>query len=73
MKREQIEQLMKQEKINNIDIIYNETDKLAVYCMLKNGKLYDYTAHVVNRKADIWGYLKWENGKSTRVAFRKEN
>lgn len=69
MKREQIEQLMKEQKITQIDIIYKETDKLGVYCMLKNGKLYDYTNHVVNRKTDIWGYLKWNNGKSTRVAF----
>lgn len=69
MKREQIEQLMKEQKITQIDIIYNETDKLGVYCSLHGGKLYDYTNHVVNRKVDIWGYLKWENGKSTRVAF----
>ena len=69
MKREQIEQLMKEQKITQIDIIYNETDKLGVYCCLRGDKLYDYTNHVVNRKVDIWGYLKWENGKSTRVAF----
>lgn len=73
MKREQVEQLMKQKNIDQIDIIYNETDKLGVYCTLKNGKLYDHTSHVVNRKVDIWGYLKWENGKSTRIAFGKES
>jgi len=69
MLRENIEKFCKENKITTIDIIYNENDKLAVYCSMKNGKLYDYTNHVVNRKANIWGYLKWENGKSTRVAW----
>lgn len=69
MLRVDIEKILIEKKITQIDIIYNETDKLAVYCMMKNGKLYDYTNHVVNRKVDIWGYLKWENGKSTRVAW----
>lgn len=69
MLRADIEAFCKINKIETIDIIYNETDKLAVYCKIKNGKLYDYTDHVVNRKVNIWGYLKWENGKSTRVAW----
>lgn len=69
MLRADIETFCKINKIETIDIIYNETDKLAVYCKIKNGKLYDYTDHVVNRKINIWGYLKWENGKSTRVAW----
>ena len=69
MLRADIEIFCKENKIDTIDIIYNETDKLAVYCKIKNGKLYDYTDHVVNRKVNIWGYLKWENGKSTRVAW----
>ena len=69
MLRADIEQFCKDNKIETIDIIYNEADKLAVYCRMKNGKLYDYTDHVVNRKANIWGYLKWKDGKSTRVAW----
>ena len=69
MLRADIEAFCKEHKIETIDIIYNETDKLAVYCTMRNGKLYDYTNHVVNRKINIWGYLQWKDGKSTRVAW----
>ena len=69
MLRADIEKFCKDNKIETIDIIYNENDKLAVYCRMKNGKLYDYTDHVVNRKVNIWGYLRWKDGKSTRVAW----
>ena len=69
MKREEIEKILKANKIEQIDLVINETDKLAIYCRMKNGKLYDYTDHVVNRKIDIWGYLEWKDGKSTRVAW----
>ena len=69
MKREEIEKILKEKKIEQIDLIINETDKLGIYCRMKNGKLYDYTDKVVNRKIDIWGYLKWKDGKSTRVAW----
>ena len=69
MLRADIEKILIENKITQIDIVYNETDKLAVYCTMKNGKLYDYTNHVVNRKVNIWGYLKWKDGKSTRVAW----
>ena len=69
MLRAEVEQYMKTNKIEQIDIIINESDKLAIYCKLKNGKLYDYTDHVVDRKKNIWGYLKWENGRSTRTAW----
>lgn len=69
MLRKEIEQYMKENKLTQIDIIYNEGDKLAVYCSLKNGTLKDYTDHVVNRKVDIWGRLEWKDGKSTRKAW----
>lgn len=69
MKREDIEQILKSKKIEQIDLVVNPTDELAIYCRMKGGKLYDYSDHVVNRKLDIWGYLKWENGKSTRVEW----
>jgi len=69
MLRADIEKILKEKGITQIDIVYNENDKLGVYCTMKNGKLYDYTNHVVDRKKDIWGYLKWKDGKSTRVAW----
>lgn len=69
MLRKEIEQYMKEHKLTQIDIIINKEDKLAVYCVLKNGTLKDYTDHVVDRKKDIWGRLEWSNGKSTRVAW----
>lgn len=69
MLRADIEKILKEKGITQIDIVYNESDKLGVYCTMKNGKLYDYTNHVVNRKTNIWGYLEWKNGKSTRVAW----
>ena len=60
---------MKENKLTQIDLIINEGDKLAIYCLLKNGTLKDYTDHVGNRKIDIWGRLEWKNGKSTRKAW----
>lgn len=69
MYRVDIEKYLKEHKIEQIDLVVNEEDKLAIYCKIKNGKLYDYTDHVVDRKKNIWGYLRWENGKPERVAF----
>ena len=66
MLRAQIEDYMKLNNIKQIDLVYNEDDKLAIYCTLRAGKLYDYTGHVVDRKKDIWGYLKWTNGTPER-------
>jgi len=69
MKRQDIEQFMKENGLTQIDIVKNQNDKLAIYCRLVGGKLKDYTDHVIDRKADIWGYLLWENGKSIRKEF----
>lgn len=70
MLRKDIELYMKQHKLNQIDLVINKEDKLAVYCSLQGGTLKDYTSHVVDRKKDIWGYLKWENGKAQRIAWQ---
>ena len=69
MLRKEIEQYMKEHGMTQIDLVLNESDKLAVYCSLKNGTLKDYTDHVVDRKKNIWGRLVWKDGKSTRVAW----
>lgn len=69
MLRTDIEKYMKENKLDQIDLIYNKQDKLAVYCLLKNGKLHDYSGHVVDRKINIWGYLSWANGSSTKVEW----
>lgn len=69
MLRKDIEEYMKKNKLTQIDLVINEKDPLAIYCMLKNGTLKDYTDHVVNRKTDIWGYLEWKDGKFTRKAW----
>lgn len=69
MLRKEIEQWMKENKVTQIDLVINESDKLAIYCSLKNGTLKDYTDHVVDRKKNIWGRLVWKNGKSTREAW----
>lgn len=66
MLRAQIEQYMKTRNITQIDLVINKDDELAVYCMLRGGKLIDYTGHVIDRKKDIWGYLEWTNGNSRR-------
>lgn len=71
MKRLEIEQMMKQQGQKTIGIVYNENDELGVYCELKNGFLYDYTGHRVDRKKDIWGYLKYEDlGKGYREPIK---
>ena len=69
MKRVDIEQYMKDKGLSQIDLILKEEDSLAVYCVLKGGKLNDYTGHVIDRKRDIWGRLVWKNGKSEKVAW----
>ena len=69
MKMADIEQYMKNKGLSQIDLVLNADDRLAIYCVLKNGKLNDYTGHVIDRKIDIWGRLVWENGKSERVAW----
>lgn len=69
MYRQEIEKYLKDNNITQIDLILNKDDKLAIYCKVKNGKLYDYTDHVIDRKKDIWGYLKWNNGQKERIAF----
>lgn len=71
MLRKDIELYMKANTINQIDLILNESDKLAIYCSLSGGTLKDYTNHVVDRKKDIWGFLKWENGKSKRISWQE--
>ena len=69
MFRAEIEKIMKKQGKEQIDLVYNKDDELAMYCMLVNGKLCEYDRHVVDRKKDVWGYLVWKNGKSTRVAW----
>ena len=53
MYRIDIEKYLKQHKLEQIDLIINKDDKLAIYCKMKSGKLYDYTDHVIDRKKDI--------------------
>lgn len=72
MLRSELEKKMKEKGIDQIDLIINENDKLAIYCRLVGGKLKDYTDHVVDRKKNLWGYLYWKDGKSRRVKFREE-
>lgn len=69
MLRIDIETYMKNNNLKHIDLVLNESDKLGIYCSLSGGYLVDYTNHRVDRKKDIWGFLKWENGKATRVAW----
>ena len=71
MKRIDIEAMMKEQGRKCIALVYKETDPLGVFCELKNGYLTDYTGHRVDRKMDIWGYLKFEDlGKGYREGVR---
>lgn len=71
MKRIDIETMMKEQGLKFIALIYKETDPLGVFCELQNGYLTDYTGHRVDRKMDIWGYLKFEDlGKGYRESVR---
>ena len=71
MLRKEIEELMKREGIDQIDLVINKDDKLAIYCSLKGGILKDYTNHVIDRKKNIWGRLVWKDGKSERIAWEQ--
>ena len=71
MKRIDIEAMMKEQGLKSIDLVYKETDPLGMFCELKNGYLYDYTGHRIDRKIDIWGYLKFEDlGKGYKEPVR---
>lgn len=69
MLRANVEKLMKKSGVKQIDIVKNVADELAIYCTLQGGYLMDYTGHRVDRKQDLWGYLKWTDGKSRRIPF----
>lgn len=73
MKRADIEQWLKKNGQNTIVLVYNQTDKLGVYCELKGGFLCDYTGHRVNRAANIWGFVAWENGQPSHIPFEEVN
>lgn len=69
MLRAEIETYMRENGLKNINLVYNEDDDLAVYCFLQGGYLVDYSGHRVDRKKNIWGYMKIENGEITRYPF----
>lgn len=69
MLRIDIENYMKKNNIKHIGIILNESDKLGMFCSLSSGFLVDYTGHRVDRKKNIWGFIKHENGRPIRVAW----
>ena len=71
MKRIDIEAMMKEQGLKSIDLVYKETDPFGMLCELKNGYLCDCTGHRVDRKMDIWGYLKYEDlGKGYKEPVR---
>ena len=51
-------------------LVLNDTDKLGIRCELKAGYLCDFNGHRVDRKKDIWGYMEWNNGESSRIKFQ---
>lgn len=58
MLRADIEKWMKENNINQIDVLETPTS-VAIYSILRGGKLMDYTYHVLDRKKDWWGYKDW--------------
>lgn len=69
MLRAEIETYMKTNNMKHINLVYNENDKLAVYCFLQGGYLVDYSGHRVDRKKNIWGYMVFENKMPVRYSF----
>ena len=72
MKRKEIEIFMKKNNLSQLDVIYKADDKLAMYCSLKGGILHDCWGHRLDRNAEFWGFLTWQNGKSFRKSFTEE-
>lgn len=58
MLRADIEKWMKENNINQIDVLETPTS-IAIYSLLRGGKLVDYTYHVLDRKRNYWGYIDW--------------
>ncbi len=71
MLRADIENFMKQNNMQNITLIYDENSRLGTYCFIQGGYLMDYTAHRVDRKKDIFGWIKYDGqGNADLVKFQ---
>jgi hypothetical protein len=72
MTRTELEMMMKEKKIDHLDIYLTPETKLAKYCSLSAGKLKDYTGHVAcGLKEDIYAYNFWfGKGDCDKVVFK---
>lgn len=71
MLRADIEKFMKQNGMQNIVLMYDEDSHLGTYCFLQGGYLMDYTAHRVDRKKDIFGWVRYDGqGNADLVEFQ---
>ena len=68
--RADVEKFMSKNNMTSIVLVLNDTDKLGIRCELKAGYLCDFNGHRVDRKKDIWGYMEWNNGESSRIKFQ---
>lgn len=66
MLRKDLESLMKQKHADHVVIIINENDEKGVLCYLKGGYLCDCWGKRIDRKANIWGFMKFTNGVMSR-------
>lgn len=70
MLRSELENKMKNAGIRSMVIVLHKDDPLGACVELKSGILYDmYTGRRVDRKVDIWGYIRYEDGKPVRYPF----
>lgn len=71
MTRSRLETLMKENGFKSLVIVINESDPLGINAVLKGGVLYnEYTGHRIDRKATIWGYITYTEGKPVRRPFK---
>lgn len=73
MLRADIEKFMKENKMDNITLMYDENSRLGTYCFISSGYLVDYTAHRVDRKKDIFGWVKWDDKGNADVIRFSDN
>ena len=69
MLRQEIETLMKSKGQKTITLVYAEDSPLGMHCTLTGGFLHDCWGHRVNRKMNIWGYMKYEQGIAKRIKW----
>lgn len=66
MYRKDLEDLMKERKAKYVVVLMTEDDPQGTLCQLKGGYLCDCWGKRIDRKIDMWGFIKYTKGVPSR-------